>query len=76
MTTFPKGFNARQQLERNRKVIARIDGHLHENLKVTVSRRFEFPNPVDMRGIPALGRGVGGTIRGTRPDKICDDEAA
>lgn len=34
--------------------------------------RFEFPNPVDLRGIPAIGRGVGGCIPGTRPDAITD----
>ena len=75
MSTFPKGHNARAQLERNRRIIAKIDGHLHENVKVAVTRRFEFPNPVDMRGIPALGPGVGGTIRGTRPDRITDEIA-
>jgi hypothetical protein len=70
LSTFPKGHSARVQLERNRKIIARID--LSAHITVSVSRRFEFPNPVDMRGIPALGRGVGGTIRGTRPDAIVD----
>lgn len=30
--------------------------------------RFEFPDPVDIRGIPATGRGVSGTIRGTQPE--------
>lgn len=72
MSTFPKGHNARQQLERNRRIIAKIDAHIHNHVTINVSRHFEFPNPVDLRGIPALGRGVGGTIRGTRPDRITD----
>jgi hypothetical protein len=29
--------------------------------------RFEFPNPSDIRGIPLVGRGVSGVIRGTSP---------
>lgn len=32
-------------------------------------RRWAPPDPVDLRGIPAVGRGVGGAIRGTRPDR-------
>lgn len=72
MSTFPKGHNARQQLERNRRIIAKIDADIHDRLTVHVSSSFEFPDPVDMRGIPALGPGVGGTIRGTRPDRITD----
>lgn len=42
-------------------------GNLH-----TERKRFEFANPVDLRGIPAIGRGVSGCIPGTRPDGIAD----
>lgn len=27
-------------------------------------------DPIALRGIPAIGRGVGGAIEGTRPDQI------
>jgi hypothetical protein len=31
-------------------------------------RGFEFPDPVDLRGLPAVGRGCGGgAIRGSTP---------
>jgi hypothetical protein len=56
----------------NAKLIAKIAHEGDARFERPATARFEFPNPVDMRGIPALGRGVGGTIRGTRPDAICD----
>lgn len=30
------------------------------------------PDPMDVRGIPAVGRNCPGRINGTRPDGICD----
>jgi hypothetical protein len=30
------------------------------------------PDPMDVRGIPAVGRNCPGRINGTRPDAICD----
>jgi hypothetical protein len=32
-----------------------------------VSSRFAFQDPVDLRGLPAVGRNVTGAIRGTKP---------
>lgn len=61
---------------RNAKLLTRIaretGGHIPTERDRARSNRFEFSNPVDMRGIPALGPGVGGTIHGTRPDAIAD----
>jgi hypothetical protein len=34
----------------------------------STTRRFEFPLPIDLRGLPACGRGVSGTMRGTQPE--------
>lgn len=33
-------------------------------------RRFEFPQPQDLRGIPVIGHGVGGAIPGSLPHSI------
>jgi hypothetical protein len=56
---------------RHAVLLARIardtGGQVDVAREASKARRFEFPNPVDMRGIPALGKGVGGTIRGTSP---------
>lgn len=30
-------------------------------------RRFDFPEPQSLRGIPVIGHGVGGAIPGTKP---------
>ena len=30
---------------------------------------YEFPNPGDLRGIPAIGSGVQGHIAGTQPER-------
>lgn len=32
--------------------------------------RFEFPDPADLRGIPCIAPGVGGTSPGTNPERI------
>lgn len=33
----------------------------------TTPHSWQQPNPADLRGIPCLARGVGGTIQGTNP---------
>ena len=65
MPTFPKGFHAFQLRLANAQRIARLT----ESAPAPhVSSSFSFPDPVDLRGIPAIGRGVGGTIPGTQPE--------
>jgi hypothetical protein len=54
------------------KIARETGGNVEAERQRARDRRFEFQDPVDLRGIPALGRGVGGTIRGTRPDAIAD----
>lgn len=69
MSTFPRGHSARQQLERNRKIIEKINGDLKTKLIV---RGATAADGITLRGIPAVGRGVTGAITGTRPDAITD----
>jgi len=50
------------------RLLIRIARDSNQPLTRPITDRFEFPDPVDLRGIPATGRGVGGTIRGTQPE--------
>lgn len=68
MTTFPRGHSAYMQRIENAKLIAKLDPGERPVIVAATGTRFEFPDPVDMRGIPALGPGVGGTMRGTQPE--------
>jgi hypothetical protein len=62
---FPKGHYAHEARAANARRIAALE----PDAPVTHTHRgFEFPDPVDMRGIPAVGRGCGGgAVRGSRP---------
>lgn len=64
MATFALGHNARLVLAR--RVPA---GHATTSPSPTKITWYVDPSDtLTLRGIPALGRGVGGAIRGTRPD--------
>lgn len=69
MATFKRGHSAEQQLENNRRAIARIDKHLHQHLIVHV---YDAADTRTLRGIPAIGKGVAGASPGTRPDAITE----
>lgn len=77
MPTFPLFARRAEEAARNAELLAQLarestgptareerERHIHERAQ----RRFEFPTTVDLRGIPATGRGVSGTIRGTQPE--------
>jgi hypothetical protein len=68
MATFPRGHHLYQLRVENAKKLAHQGRLVHVHIDAAVSARFEFPDPVDLRGIPAVGRGVGGHIRGTQPE--------
>jgi hypothetical protein len=68
--TFPKGHNAYLTRVENATIIAALSPD--DPKPVHIHTTFEFHDPTDLRGIPAIGTGVGGVIRGTRPDAICD----
>lgn len=70
MATFTLAAARAALAAKNAKLLAQLaresSGNLAEEREER--RRFEFPEPADLRGIPAIGRGVGGAIPGTRPD--------
>ena len=75
MTTFRRGHSAHQQLENNRKLIAKISKTLHDGLTTGIPGA-TAADAKTLRGIPAIGKGVAGVSPGTRPDQIADDHAA
>jgi hypothetical protein len=65
--TFPRGHHAFQARLQNAQRIAKLAKE-GKPIERHVQRGFEFADPVDLRGLPAVGRGCGGgAIRGTRP---------
>lgn len=42
-----------------------------EDRTVTMPTRTALPAPGELRGIPAIGMGVGGVIPGTQPEQAC-----
>jgi hypothetical protein len=52
------------------RALARAAAESGGNIAHERAARFEFQDPVDLRGIPAIGRGVAGHIPGTHPEKI------
>ena len=68
MATFPKGHYAHQTRLENAKRLA----HLNPTPppQPHIAPTFTFPNPVDLRGIPAVGQGISGHIHGTQPENF------
>ena len=69
MTTFPRGHHAYLQRLAHLKTHPPQPTMTDDTHKP--SRHFEFPDPVDLRGIPVTGPGVGSTMRGTQPENAC-----
>lgn len=74
-----RAIRRQQEHQRNAKLLVQIardtGGNIadeRERHRQARAARFEFPNPVDLRGIPAIGPGVAGVSPGTRPDAIAD----
>lgn len=63
--TFPRGHHAYLTRQANAQLIARLSP---DKRPATTTNRFEFPDPVDLRGIPVCGQGVGSTMPGTQPE--------
>jgi hypothetical protein len=66
MPNFPLGHHAHLQRQANAKRIAQLTP---SQPAIHVHTGFSFPDPQDLRGIPALAQGVGGTIPGTQPEQ-------
>jgi len=71
MSTFPRGHHhtapTHGQVPLN---VNRAIGTTAGTATTPAHRGFEFPSPTDLRGIPAIGHGVTGTIRGTDPAQL------
>ena len=66
MATFARGYWIRQITIANQRR-ARNDT-TQRSAQTTPGKITWLQDPVDLRGIPAIGRNVGGAIAGTRPD--------
>lgn len=67
MPEFPRGFSAYQSNVRNAQLIARLARETGGNVRE--ARPVASPaDELTLRGIPAIGRGVQGVIRGTQPE--------
>lgn len=65
MATFKKGHSAKQTLSRKIKI-----GSIEQTAPGKQTWWLQDPSDAKtLRGIPAIGRNVGGAIAGTRPDK-------
>lgn len=68
-----------QEHTRNAKLLAQLaretGGNVAAERERHITRRNEEqPDPVDLRGIPVVGKGIAGVSPGTRPDAITDRE--
>lgn len=58
---------------RNASLIAKLTPDTADTTKLDRPRPgHEAPDPVDLRGIPVVGRGIAGISPGSRPDAITD----
>ena len=77
MATFPKGHSAFLMRCENAEKIAAALRETGGHIERARPSRFEFPLGTDLRGIPAVGRGVAGVIPHTAPESVirwlCDD---
>jgi hypothetical protein len=67
VATFPLGHNARAVHTANAKAVARVEASTTSNGAVR-----GVQDPVDLRGLPAIGRGVSGAIWNTQPERALD----
>jgi hypothetical protein len=68
--TFPKGHYAAQLHVEHAKLLAQLALETGGNVQEERERRRRLRmqgSPADLRGIPAIGRGVGGAVAGSRP---------
>lgn len=72
--TFPRGFINHQTNVDNAQMIETIARETNGNIAIEKRRQTVAyaPDPMDVRGIPAVGRNCPGRINGTRPDAILD----
>jgi hypothetical protein len=64
--TFPRGFSSYQANVANAQLLERLARETNVPLE-----RLQTATPADeltLRGIPAVGRGIAGVIRGTQPE--------
>ena len=65
VATFRRGHSSRTLWAKHQRMLARETGGAS-----TASGKVTWvQDPVDLRGLPAIGRGVAGAVRGTQPDR-------
>lgn len=69
MATFPRGYWTKKSHHANTRLRNNLQGGPSQTIPGKITWLIE---PVDMRGIPAIGRNCPGRIAGTRPDQIAD----
>jgi len=67
MATFAKGYNTRALNTKNANLIHSLSG---QTPTIPIQSITWIQDPTDLRGIPAIGRGVPGRIAGTNPEDI------
>lgn len=76
MPTFPKGHAHRKTHADNARLIAALNADIVTATNLTgMIMRHTASDELTLRGIPAIGPGCPGRIRGTRPDQITDRAA-
>jgi hypothetical protein len=72
MPTFPKGFWTAKVATRNESV---VNHHRRHQIQTIQGKVTWIMDPTDLRGIPAIGRGVPGRIAGTNPEDITNRDS-
>ena len=67
MPTFPRGFANYQTHAANAKLLVSLARDAGGNIADERARQVYMMSPQELRGLPAVGRGVGGHIAGTKP---------
>lgn len=73
MPTFPRGYINHQTNIANAQLLETLARDVGGNIQTEKQRQSVLyaPDPMDLRGIPAVGRNCPGRINGTNPERIC-----
>ena len=63
VATFPIGHSSRSLWGKHQRMLRRAATNTAPGVVTWVQ------DPVDLRGLPAIGRGVAGAVRGTQPER-------
>ena len=72
MPTFPRGYWLQKTRLHNEAIQRSINRNTIQTSPGTVTWIVDAGDELTLRGIPAIGRGVAGAIRGTNPANVQD----